>query len=154
MEGLENLSANKEYRVDAAERMKLFHEALADTIPYLQRTENKWTTLGENDDFFSLAEAMFKLTVVSKFEAVAEHLNVEMKPFANYGYYYKSLTGLNYIEVVSPDYPNSILAFNYVGSKNKPLDILYCHRLDAQEKILDRDLEVNFETASFNFRYR
>lgn len=154
MEGLEHLSTKKEYLAEATGRMRLFHDAVADTIPYLQKSENKWNTLDDNDDFFTLAEALYKLIVVSKFVSIAEQLQVEMKDFANYGYYYKSLAEHNYIEVSSPDYPNSFLVFDYIGSKNKPLDVLYCHRLDAQQKILDRDLEIPFETATFNFRFR
>ncbi len=154
MEGLENLQPNSDYAKEAGDAMNLFRSALAGLIPVFQKTEIKWNMLNDNDEFYSLSEALYKMIVVSKFESIARAKHLDIKDFANYGFHHKSLKDMNYIEVSSPDYPNSILTFNYIACKDKPIDVLYCHRLDAQGNVLDRDLEVSFETAEFNFRFR
>ena len=154
MEGIDHLAPKSDYADEATEAMNLFHSTLANLVPVFQKTEVKWNMLDSNDDFYSLAEALYNIIVITKFEALAEAKHLDPKEFAHYGFFHKTLADLNYIEVVSPDYPNSILAFDYVASKNSPFDVIYCHRLNEQGAIIDRDLEVGFTTSTFNFRFR
>lgn len=154
MEGLEQLKVSSDYAKEATDTMNLFRTALASLVPVFQKTEIKWNMLDTNDDFYSLAESLYKMIVVNKFETIADARNLDTKEFANYGFHHKSMKDLNYIEVSAPEYPNCILSFDYIASKNKPFDVIYCHRLDKQGIILDRDLELLFETAEFGFKFR
>jgi hypothetical protein len=154
MEGVDRLNIKNEYDAEAAEQMNLFRNALLALIPILQQTEAKWDVLENYDDFYSISESLFKLIVINFFEAEAEAKNVESNEFSNYAFYHKTYKHLNHIRVTSPDYPNTLLAFNFMTSREKPFDTMYCNRLDGNGALLDRDLVVDFETASFSFKFR
>lgn len=144
----------KEYEIEATEAVILFKNALAELVPIFQKTDIKWNMLDENDDYYTICESLFNIIVIGKFTKIAEQKKLEIKDFANYGFHYKSLKDLNYIEVKSIEHPNAILAFNYVKSVNKPVDVLVCNMLDKQGKVIDSEVEVEFAKASFTFRFK
>lgn len=154
MDGLDNLTVNQNYEIEATEAVNLFKNALAGLIPIFQKTEIKWNMLDSNDDFYSISEALYNMIVVDKFNKIAEDKNVAMKDFANYGFHHKTLKDLNYIQVKSYENPNAILSFNYIISKNKPLDIIVCNMLDKQGKVIDTNVEVEYDRAGFSFNFK
>ncbi len=154
MEGLDNLKINSEYNQQVRELMDLFRSGLSALVPIFQKTDLKWNMLEDNDEFFSLSESLFKMIVVSKLEAIAEEKNKECKQFSNYGFHHKSMLGLNYIEVYSDEAPNALLVFNFISSKDKPFDTIYCNRIDKNNNVLDKDIAISYDSADFGFRYR
>ncbi len=154
MDGLEKLADTKNYEIESTEAMLLFKSVLSEMIPIFQKTDIKWNMLDENDDYYTLCETLFKMIVVSKFETIAERKNIEFKQFANYGFHHKTMKDLNFIQVISYDHPNAILSFNYIISKNKPIDVLVCNMLDKQGKVIDNNVEVNIDKVTYNFNFR
>ncbi len=154
MDGLDKSAVNKEYEIEATEAMILFRNALAELMPIFQKTDIKWNMLDENDDYYALCESLFNMIVINKFSNIAERKHVEMKEFANYGFHHKTLKDLNYIEVKSYHHPDAILSFNYILSKNKPLDIIVCNMLDKQGKVIDANVEAEFDKSDFTFRFK
>lgn len=154
MEGLNNLKINTEYNQEVSNLMELFRSSLTALVPVFQKTDLKWDMLENHDEFFTLSESLFKMIVVSKFEAIAESKNTECKPFSNYGYYHKSMQDLNFIEVTSEEAPNAILVFNFISSKDKPFDTIYCNRIDKNNNVLDKDIAISYDSASFSFKFR
>lgn len=144
----------KEYEIEATEAVVLFRNALAELMPIFQKTDIKWNMLDENDDYYTICESLFNIIVIDKFTKIAEKRNLEIKEFANYGFHYRVMKDLNYIEVKSIEHPNAKLAFNYVKSVNKPVDTLVCNMLDMQGKVIDPEVEVEFTKASFTFSFK
>lgn len=153
MEGLDKLKMQSQYDELVNELMGLFRSALTALVPVFQKTDLKWNLLEEHDEFFSLSESLFKMIVIDKLEKTADEKNLEIAEFANYGYHYKNMKGLNYISVESNQYPNANLVFNFISSKDKPFDVVYCNRIDNNGNVLDKDLPLEFEAAVFKFKF-
>ncbi len=153
MEGLDKLKMQSQYDELIGGLMGLFRSALTALVPVFQKTDLKWNMLEDNDEFFTLSESLFKMLVVEKLERTAEEKNVELAEFANYGYHHKNMKDLNYIQVESEQYPNANLVFNFISSKDKPFDVIYCNRIDNNGKVLDKDLPVEFDSAVFRFKF-
>jgi|DewCreStandDraft_4_1066084.scaffolds.fasta_scaffold00019_249 hypothetical protein len=126
-----------------------FRSAIITLIPILDKTNIAWIDDEQNDDFAGIVEALFKWMVNYKLENLLEEKHGEVPHLPNYCYNYTDYSKMSYIEVIPNKGNYNNLAFVYLGSKEYAFDTVFCNELDYDGKVIERNIEINIEEASF-----
>ena len=153
MEGLEKLKITNNIETLVNDSFDLFKSALSALVPVFQKTDIKWHQLEEHDEFFEFSDALFRIFVVKPIENFAENNDIEFKEFVKYGFYHKVLSDKSYISVQANNADSHDYAFNYLGSKDKPFDTVYCFKLDKAGKVIEQNISFLLEEVKFSFKF-
>lgn len=132
------------------EAVLLSRSALLTLVPTFQKSDIKWDALEDYDDFFALSEALFNLITLTKVQNIAEENGLQLKDFAQYGFFHKDYSNKSYIEAVHNG--EDVFVFNYFGSMHKPFDSAYCVKLDANGKAEKTDIRLACENVTFRLK--
>lgn len=153
MEGLEKLKITNNIETLVNDSFDLFKSALSALVPVFQKTDIKWHQLEEHDEFFEFSDALFRIFVVKSLEIFADNNAIEIKEFVKYGFYHKILSDKSYISVQPKDSDSNEYAFNYLGSKDKPFDTVYCFKLDSSGKVIEQNISFLLDEVRFSFKF-
>ncbi|MBM2816444.1 MAG: hypothetical protein HW421_3206 [Ignavibacteria bacterium] len=133
-----------------------FKDALLALIPVFDRCNIKWADDQQFDDFEGISEALFKWIVSFSLENIAVKVCNVVPDMPNYGFFYKDISKLSFIEVISKteEKHSGMLVFVALKSNDAPFDSVHCNKIDGMGHLIEEDIVIPLEDVNFRFLLR
>lgn len=128
------------------ELLSIFRGALIAIIPWIEKAQIKWKEGESYDDWDNISESLYKNIVCSSLisEVASEYY------IAKYDLQYQEYSKIDFIQVMSNNYPDKQFAFVSYSSNQIPFDSVKVAELDKTFKVIGY-LNLNLEDLDFAY---